>query len=339
MTFNQQITSWYHQNKRSLPWRESTNPYKIWLSEVIMQQTRIAQGTSYYLRFTKHFPSVKDLSSANQDEVMKLWEGLGYYSRARNLHAGAKQVMHEFNGQVPDNYKDLLKIKGIGPYTAAAISSICFGEKRAVVDGNVFRVLARIYGISFPINSHEGKKYFEDLASQLITDCEDPGSYNQGLMEFGALHCTLAKPNCQSCVFQKKCIAFNTGKTDFFPAKIKKKPLKDRYLNYLIYQSGNKVAIEQRNSKDIWAGLYQFPLLETTSTIDKLENALNLGEEVKHILSHQRLHITFWLKNEPLPANKGVFWVSLKDINKHAFPIVIKRFITSKLLPLAPRLS
>lgn len=339
MTFDQQITTWYYQNKRSLPWRESSNSFHIWLSEVIMQQTRIAQGTSYYLKFIQSYPTVKSLANAPLDDVMKLWEGLGYYSRARNLHTGAKQVVQDFNGELPNNYNDLIKIKGIGPYTAAAIASICFNEKRAVVDGNVYRVLARNFGISIPINAHAGKKHFEEFANHLISKSEIPGDYNQGLMEFGALHCTPAKPGCQSCIFQQNCVAYNTGQVVNLPVKIKKKPLKNRYLNYIVHLNDNHVLVEKRQTKDIWTGLYQFPLHETENSLHSLDGATKLDGEIKHILSHQRLHITFWLKQGDLNAGEGFTKVHLKDINKLAFPIVIKRFVTSKLLPLAHRLA
>ena len=200
MKFEIELRHWYNENKRSLPWRETKNPYLVWLSEIIMQQTRVAQGTSYYQRFAQTFPTVKSLANAPADDVMKLWEGLGYYSRARNLHAAAKQIVAEFNGELPNNYIDLLKIKGIGPYTAAAISSICFNEKRAVVDGNVYRVLSRIYGIDTATNSTPGIKTFADLANKLIANSDNPGDHNEAVMEFGALQCTPKYPNCMDCI-------------------------------------------------------------------------------------------------------------------------------------------
>lgn len=338
MSFSQNITTWYHQNKRSLPWRSTSDPYAVWISEVIMQQTQVAQGTNYYLRFMERFPSARSLASAHIDDVLKLWEGLGYYSRARNLHAGAQQIVDNWQGEMPTNHKDLLSIKGIGPYTAAAISSICFNEKRAVVDGNVFRVLSRIFGIHTPINSTSGKKEFAHLASQLIADATHYGDHNQAIMEFGATHCRPKNPACESCIFQNECQAFKQNLIAELPVKIKAKPQRNRYLNFLIITKGNQVAIEKRaTTNDIWRGLYQFPLIETETTAKSLNNAQNLEFDLTHLLSHQRLFIKLWKTTDESILHGQHKWVPVKDINKFAFPVPLKRFIDSKLLPLPNR--
>jgi A/G-specific adenine glycosylase len=343
------LTNWYQQNKRPLPWRQSKDPYKIWLSEVIMQQTRIAQGTSYYLRFVETYPSVKHLANAPLDAVLKLWEGLGYYSRARNLHAAANQIMTDFQGTFPTLYDDLITIKGIGPYTAAAISSICFNEQKAVVDGNVFRVLARLHGIDTPINSTAGKKIFQALADDLIIQTQKPGDFNQAMMEFGAIHCTPKKPLCADCLFQDKCAAYQTGLVNKLPVKQKAKPLRNRYLHYFIIKNDLNIWIQQRQSGDIWSHLYEFPLFESEKQIiqpKKLATEIGLESEspsrlagpIKHILSHQRLHITFW----QLPSTEAQHFSKAKplpfsNLEKLALPIALKRFVEANLLPLQNR--
>ena len=337
MIFSQSITTWYHQNKRSLPWRSTSDPYAIWISEVIMQQTQVAQGTNYYLRFMKRFPTVEELALAEQDDVLKLWEGLGYYSRARNLHAGAQQIWHDWDGKMPTSYKDLLTIKGIGPYTAAAISSICFNEKQAVVDGNVFRVLSRVFGIHTPINSTSGKKEFESLAKQLIEDAVHNGDHNQAVMEFGALHCRPKNPECDACIFQHSCQAYKQDLISELPVKTKAKPQRKRYFNFMIFKEDNLIAIEKRSENDIWRGLYQFPLRETDHILKTINNAVDLNYELTHLLSHQRLIIKVWQVKDKSMLNGQHIMVPLKDINKYAFPVPLKRFIDSKLLHLPPR--
>ena len=338
MGFSQNITIWYHQNKRSLPWRSTSNPYAVWISEVIMQQTQVAQGTNYYLRFMEKFPSARSLASANIDDVLKLWEGLGYYSRARNLHAGAQQIVANWQGKMPTNYNDLLSIKGIGPYTAAAISSICYNEMRAVVDGNVFRVLSRIFGIYTPINSTSGKKEFEQLADRLIADAAHYGDHNQAVMEFGATHCRPRNPACEHCIFTHECIAFKQNLVAELPVKTKAKPQRKRYLNFLIIMKGDRVAIEKRaTTSGIWRGLYQFPLVETETTAKTLNNAQDLEFDLTHLLSHQRLFIKLWKTTDESMLTGQHKWVPFKDMNKFAFPVPLKRFIDSKLLPLPNR--
>ncbi len=255
MKFHKKLITWYLQNKRSMPWRETTDPYHIWLSEIMLQQTRVAQGLPYYLAFTKSFPTVFDLANASEDEVLKLWQGLGYYSRARNLHATAKYVANELQGEFPDNYKDLLQLKGVGDYTASAIASICFNEVVPVVDGNVYRVLSRHFGIDTPINSTKGIKEFKELAIELI-DHEDPANYNQAIMEFGALQCKPKSPYCIVCPLNESCEALKTGKVDMLPVKLKKQKIKNRYFNYLIFSINDQhTIIQQRTGNGIWKGL------------------------------------------------------------------------------------
>ncbi|MCL4144887.1 UNVERIFIED_CONTAM: hypothetical protein GTU68_021054, partial [Idotea baltica] len=267
MFFSRKILIWYGQNKRTLPWRRTRDPYKIWLSEIMLQQTRVAQGTPYYLKFISAFPKVEDLANATEEKVLKLWQGLGYYSRARNLHATAKMVVEIYDGKFPEKHQELLKLKGVGDYTASAISSICFDEPHAVVDGNVYRVLSRYFGVQIPINSTEGIKYFKKLANE-VKDAENIRDYNQGIMEFGAIQCTPKKPNCLFCPLNGSCIALKERKTDTLPIKLKKTKVRNRYFNYLVPifsdEMGNKsTVLKQRKGKGIWQNLWEFPLLET----------------------------------------------------------------------------
>lgn len=338
MIIAKKLLAWYHLNKRDLPWRVNKNPYKVWLSEIILQQTRVKQGLPYYNRFVSKYPEVQQLAEAPLDEVLKLWEGLGYYSRARNLHFAANQIVTEFNGSFPNNYADLLRIKGIGPYTAAAIASICFNQQTAVVDGNVFRVLSRVFGIDTPINSTEGKKIFATKAAELINDTALPGDFNQAIMEFGALQCTPKNPNCPKCPLRDDCIAFSVGKTQQWPIKMPAKPKKKRFLNYFILLENNKIAVQQRTEGDIWAGLYEFCLVETHSEVFDMQskyfrNAVLLADPIHHKLTHQHLTIRFWKKEVPehltfCKAN----WVSINQLHKLPWPIALKRFISSNPL-------
>ena len=311
MSFSGKILDWYHQNKRSLPWRNSIEPYKIWLSEIILQQTRVAQGTPYYLRFVEKFPTVYHMANASEEEVLKLWQGLGYYSRARNLHATAKIIVNQYNGKFPDTYKELLKLKGVGDYTASAISSICFNKPQAVVDGNVYRVLSRYFGINIPINSTEGIKYFKSLAEKVM-DVNDIRDYNQGIMEFGAMQCSPKKPLCLHCPLNESCVALQKGIVDQLPVKLTKTKVRNRYFNYLIpiYMDtdGNRFTnLQQRKGKGIWQNLWEFPLIESNAILE-IEDVGNRFKEVLegigeveliefnevaiiHKLSHQHLHV------------------------------------------------
>ncbi|MCG2429892.1 A/G-specific adenine glycosylase [Aequorivita xiaoshiensis] len=341
--FSKRLISWYLDNKRDLIWRKTVSPYHIWLSEIMLQQTRVAQGLPYYLKFINAYPTVQDLANSPEDEVLKLWQGLGYYSRARNLHATAKRVTEEMNGVFPDNYKDLLKLKGVGEYTASAIASICFNEPQAVVDGNVYRVLSRVFGVSTPINKGNGPKEFKNLAQQLI-DKEQPGTFNQAIMEFGARHCVPKNPNCNSCIFNDVCVAFKKNEVEGLPVKIKAKPVKKRYFNYLVVLSDNENTIlKQRIGKGIWHKLYEFPLIETLEEVD-IETLKNLPqfqdfsenldfrsislfneEAVVHKLSHQHLYTRFWILET---AKNNQAEIPISEINKYAVPVLIENFVS-----------
>lgn len=340
--FAKGLLGWYRQNKRDLPWRNVKDPYKIWLSEVILQQTRVEQGTKYYHAFTEAFPRVEDLAKAKEDKILKLWQGLGYYSRARNLHASAKQIMKENKGIFPDSYAELIKLKGVGSYTAAAISSFAFNEERAVVDGNVYRVLSRVFGISVPIDSTRGKVDFQALADQLI-DNKEPGMYNQAIMEFGSQYCKPVQPDCEHCIFKSHCLAFLSNKVTSFPVKEKKTKVRTRHLNYLVvFDKEKKILINKRKEKDIWAGLYDFPLIETevvanpefiTSTdafrrqAGKNPKLILQSKVYKHILSHQILLVRFFVLTRTGKHDPAMKTTSLKSLTKFAFPRLIEKFL------------
>ena len=256
------LINWYAENHRDLPWRHDPTPYEVWLSEVILQQTRVSQGMDYYLRFVEKWPTVSELAKASEEEVLKMWQGLGYYSRARNLHKCAKQVVEQYNGEFPADYEQLKKLQGIGDYTAAAIASIAFNLPQAVVDGNVYRVLARLYDIDIPININEGQKTFAQLANELLNR-EQPGLHNQALMEFGALHCTPKHPNCLLCPLQAQCLAFAHQTVMQRPVKLQKNKVTTRYFNYLVIRIKDSIYLHKRNDNDIWKNLYDFPCIES----------------------------------------------------------------------------
>lgn len=343
MIFSKTLIRWYSNNKRNLPWRETKDPYYIWLSEIILQQTQVKQGLPYYEAFVKHFPTVFNLAKADESEVLKLWQGLGYYSRARNLHASAKYVTNELKGNFPDTYKELLKLKGVGDYTASAIASICFNEATAVVDGNVYRVLSRYFGIETPINSSSGIKEFKQLAQELI-DKENPATFNQAIMEFGATHCKPKNPYCNICSFKDSCIAFNKNKIHELPVKIKSAKAKKKYFNFLVFISEDKKTIlEKREGKGIWQNLYQFPLIETEKDIDakSLEKQLKTYKLLKcksfelslyndkpiiHKLSHQHLYTKFWIVEVDELLDEGILINKIRDF---AVPILLGNFIES----------
>lgn len=340
--FYNKLITWYLQNKRDLPWRRTRDPYRIWLSEIMLQQTRVSQGLPYYLKFVERFPGVQDLANAPEDEVLKLWQGLGYYSRARNLHATAKIIAGELNGVFPNNYRDLLQLKGVGDYTASAIASICFNRPEAVVDGNVYRVLARYFGIATPINSSSGQKEFKALAQQLI-DKKQPGIFNQALMEFGARQCVPQSPDCKSCIFQDCCVALKEKKVAELPVKTKMRPVKKRYFNYLVFLSENeRTTLQQRKGKGIWHKLYEFPLIETSEAISladlkKLPRFRHFSQQtnirhislynqapVVHKLSHQHLHTRFWIIQTGDATDD---WVPVSEIGRYAVPVLIADFV------------
>ena len=340
--FSNKLIAWYLIHKRDLPWRGSGNPYYIWLSEIILQQTRVAQGLPYYLKFVESYPTVNALAEAPEADVLKLWQGLGYYSRARNLHFTAKYVAHELGGTFPSTYNGLLLLKGVGDYTASAIASICFKEPTAVVDGNVYRVLSRVFGINTPINSTQGVKEFKLLAQELL-DVSQPGIYNQALMEFGARHCVPQNPDCNGCIFNDGCEAFNNNSVGDLPVKLKKLKVKKRYFNYMVILSeNNSTVLKQRTGKGIWQGLYEFPLVESEHEVNEtqlkqLEGFLELQEKyqvseiirynealVVHKLSHQHLFTRFWIaKTSAIIKNE----VEINTINEYAVPVLLQNFI------------
>jgi A/G-specific adenine glycosylase len=341
MDFEKRLIDWYSINKRELPWRETKDPYYIWLSEIILQQTQVKQGLPYYNAFVKKYPSVFDLAAASEEDVLKLWQGLGYYSRARNLHTTAKHIANDFNGVFPDNYNDLLKLKGIGDYTASAIASIAFNEVTAVVDGNVYRVLARYFGIDTPINSTAGIKGFKTLASSLI-DKQRPATYNQAIMEFGARQCKPKSPDCTSCPINDDCVALQKNIVGALPVKLKKTKVTTKYFNFLVCIDKDKnILFEKRNKKGIWQNLYQFPLVESEKSLSvgefhllNLENTALISTEFDyslynetdkvHKLSHQHLYTKFWIVEiTQLPEES----ISVTTLKKYPAPVLISNFI------------
>ena len=339
------LLDWYDMNKRRLPWRESSDPYIIWVSEIILQQTRVAQGLDYFLRFTGRFPNVASLAVAEEDEVLKYWQGLGYYSRARNLHAAAKDIMTRFDGKFPSDYKDVLSLKGIGEYTAAAIVSFVWNQAYPVVDGNVFRVLSRLYAVDTPIDTPKGKKQFTELAAMLL-NTRHPGRHNQAIMELGALQCVPQNPDCTVCPLKDRCQAYLAGAVRKYPVKQKKTKIRDRYFYYLYVINKDTVFLSKRGAGDIWEGLYEFPLIETDAPVDfsdlrqtetfrklfegagKLNISLQLSN-LKHVLSHQILHATFY-KVEIEQVNEALeryLPIVRTDLEKYAIPRLIHIYL------------
>lgn len=344
--FGKKVISWYHKNKRELPWRNTTDPYKIWLSEVILQQTRVDQGLAYYYRFTETYPEVKQLANASEDEILKLWQGLGYYSRARNLHSAAKDILKRFNGVFPGNFEEIRSLKGVGDYTAAAIASFAFKLPHAVVDGNVFRVLSRYSGISTAIDSGAGKKEFTALANELLGK-HQPDIFNQAIMEFGSKQCKPVSPDCQSCPLQTTCYAFTSGKVNSLPVKSKKTKIRKRFFHYLVIREKDNFFIRQRKEKDIWTGLHDFPLIETakpesSGTVitseewksyfgERKSEITNISNEHRHILSHQHIHATFYEIRSDLKTfnEKKENWkkVNSESVKEFAVPRLIEEYL------------
>ena len=326
MNFAATLLQWFKNNGRSLPWRETNDAYAIWLSEVILQQTRIAQGMSYWERFMAQWPTVNDLAAATENEVLKAWQGLGYYSRARNLHTAARQVMEL--GGFPQTFKELKTLKGVGDYTAAAIASIAFGEPVAVVDGNVYRVLSRYYGIDTPIDSTEGKKEFQALAQSLLP-INEPADYNEAIMDFGATQCTPNSPHCSACPLCETCVAFREQRINELPVKSKKVKQRERHFTYIYIEYEGKIAIHQRGAGDIWQGLWEFPQEEhLTSSEDsawKTEAQL-LQKGVKHILTHQILlaDIYLWQPTRRPQLPSEFIWIEKQDLENYALPRLIE---------------
>lgn len=329
-----------------MPWKGEKDPYRIWLSEIILQQTRVEQGLNYYNKFIKSFPDVHKLAKAPDEKVFKLWEGLGYYTRCRNLIATARYISKDLKGKFPASYEDINALKGIGPYTAAAICSFAFNLPHAVLDGNVFRVLARVFGIHMPIDLNEGKKFFTELAYELL-EKKQPGLYNQAIMDFGAVICKPAKPLCTICVFKKNCFAFLNHKVSELPVKKKKISIRKRWFYYLILEHKNEIAIRQRSEKDIWQDLYEFPLIESAGELDK-KNILKQVENIKWVkknnydllsisplfkqqLSHQLIAGQFVkLKLNQKDKSHDWVWISKSQVHKYAFPQFINQYLRLK---------
>jgi A/G-specific adenine glycosylase len=343
--FNLNIHSWYSLYKRDLPWRNTNDPYLIWLSEIILQQTRIDQGMAYFSRFADEFPTISTLADASEDQILKLWQGLGYYSRARNLHFTAKFIQQKFDGIFPEDHDTIISLKGIGEYTAAAIASISFNLEYPSVDGNVYRVLSRFFGISEPIDTSNGKKIFYDLAKELIKG-SDPGMHNQAIMEFGALQCTPKKPDCNQCPLNGRCFAFLNQKIAELPVKQNKTKTRNRYFNYLVLSSKNNTWIRKRVENDIWKNLFEFPFIETENeiSIEKLliqtefRKFIPITEQVAienvsdwkiHILSHQRIHYRFVRIQliDEIHLPKDIFQVNKEDIFNFAVPKLLETYL------------
>jgi len=339
MLFTNLLLQWYLQNKRDLPWRKTTDAYPIWLSEIMLQQTRVAQGMPYFLSFMERFPTVFDLAKADEEQVLKLWQGLGYYSRARNMHITAQIIASEFNGNFPNNYADLIQLKGIGDYTAAAIASFAFNEVVPVVDGNVFRVLSRYFNVETDISSATAKKEFASLAKEIMP-INNPALFNQAIMEFGALQCVPKNPNCAICIFSSSCAALQQHKVQLLPIKTKKTKVRNRYFHYLIFEDNdNTTVLNKRTEKGIWHNLYEFPLMETVKN-EPQENIIAriksdfydsditdvfvFNDPIIHKLTHQHLSISFY---KVKVSKKLVGGIDMKSIRQFPFPIVIFNFI------------
>lgn len=346
--FGALITAWYLKNKRNLPWRDTQNPYIIWISEIILQQTRVDQGMAYFHKFVNAYPRITDLADASEDEVLKMWQGLGYYSRARNLHATAKNVSQHYKGIFPEDYSSILQLKGIGEYTSAAIASFAFNKPHAVVDGNVYRLLSRYFGIETPIDSTPGKKQFKELADQLL-DRKSPGIYNQAIMEFGALQCKPANPKCTECPIAPGCYAFAHNKISSLPVKAKKLKTADRYFNYLHISNKNHLVLNKRQGNDIWKGLYDFPLIETSLPLEitqlmKLPEweilfgkhslvVRSVSKEYIHKLSHQTIHAVFIaidFSKIKTVTSESFLLASRQELHKYAIPRLMDIYLQAE---------
>jgi len=352
--FQTNLMNWHREIDRPMPWKGIKDPYLVWLSEIILQQTRVEQGWDYFIKFKKSFPKIEDLAKASEDEVLKLWQGLGYYSRARNLHATAKWISENSEGKFLADYNFLLKLKGVGPYTAAAIASFAFDLPKAVVDGNVYRVLSRKFGIELPIDSTKGKKEFQRLADELLLK-KKSAAYNQAIIDFGAKCCTPKSPDCETCPFSRSCYAYKNDAIDKLPFKAKKLIKKTRYFNYLVFKTNKKVLVNRRGAGDIWNGLYDFVLIETAdqittrSSLEKLECA----EEVKDLLrqskpskalpkifkqqlTHQTIIATFFemdYKGKRQKAEESLSWIAMEKLSSIAFPKIVTNYLEDESFP------
>lgn len=345
--FSPELIKWYRKHRRDLPWRNQKDAYRIWLSEIILQQTQVAQGLSYYLKFTQTYPNVSALAGAAEDDVLKLWQGLGYYSRARNLHAAAKHIQEHFKGVFPSEYADIRDLKGVGDYTAAAIASFANDLPYAVVDGNVYRVLSRLFGIETPIDSPAGKKEFQQLATALLNP-KKAADHNQAIMEFGSQYCRPVNPDCANCIFNHKCLAFQTGKVSQLPVKAKKTKVRNRYFNYvLLVDKNNRILLNKRGPNDIWQGLYEFCLLETEKELSpkslagtkefmalcgKNYELLHVSGTYKHILSHQHLYARFYVVKTSRAFTAKQTSSKLSTLNDFAFSRLTEKFLNDCVL-------
>lgn len=337
------LLDWYAREGRDLPWRRTRDPYRIWLSEVILQQTRVAQGMDYYLRFTERFPDIASLAVASEDEVLKLWQGLGYYSRARNLHAAARQVVDGFGGVFPTAFDDVRSLRGVGDYTAAAICSAAYDQPCAVVDGNVYRVLSRLFDLDTPADTPAGRRAFAELARTEL-DERHPGLYNQAIMDFGAIQCTPVSPRCETCPLAERCLALQAGTVPERPVKRGKTPPRDRWFNYLHITSGDRTVLCRRGARDIWRGLYEFPLIETPEAVDFLTLTRDprfvawLGDAPwrllgstpmpRHQLSHQTLHaVVHRIETPVLTSAAAACAVPTDALDDYAVPRLIERYL------------
>ena len=319
--FNVTLLDWFRENGRDLPWRQTRDPYAIWLSEIILQQTQVKQGWEYWERFMHRWPKVEDLAAASEDDVLREWQGLGYYSRARNLHFAARQILSL--GHFPDTLEEIKKLKGVGDYTAAAIASIAFGLPAAVVDGNVYRVLARHYGIDTPINTTEGKKVFAALAQELLPSTE-ASAYNQAIMDFGAIQCTPQSPHCERCPLMESCEAFRTGRIAQLPVKLKNLKIHERHLTYIYIRCQGQTVIRRCGPGDIWQGLWEPVLVEADSVIPSAAQLLR--KNVKHVLTHRVLYADFYLleSNDKPEIPLDYIWIPESDIDNYALPRLIE---------------
>jgi A/G-specific adenine glycosylase len=342
ISFSDRLIEWYEVNKRDLPWRNTRNPYIIWISEIILQQTRVDQGISYFNKFISKFPDISSLANAEEVEVLSLWQGLGYYSRARNLHSAAKEIDRN-KGSFPRTYSEILAMKGVGPYTAAAISSFAFDLPHAVIDGNVNRVITRLFGLDAPVNSTEVKKEIERRTTELFNP-KQAALHNQAMMEFGALHCTISSPKCSSCPFNQECQAYLMNKTHEIPLKGKKIRKTQRFFNYMVFRNGDSIILNKRTENDIWKNLYDFPVINSTGKNEDVPsllpedgapyhaNLIGKSNWVKHLLSHQDIYARFWEFSieEPERILRGNWkLVRMDELDSYPFPKLIENYLNA----------
>lgn len=346
MSIEDTLLKWYHKNKRPLPWRNTKDPFTIWISEIILQQTRIKQGTPYFEKFITRFPTVNDLAIAHENEILHMWQGLGYYSRARNLHFSAKYIKTELKGKFPSNYKDIIKLKGVGEYTAAAIASFCFNERVAAIDGNVYRVITRLFDIKEAIDKSLGKNKVAAICNKLIPK-NNPGDFNQALMDFGATLCLPKNPDCENCPLDTKCLSKQNNTQLKRPVKLVRIKQRKRYFTYIVAYDNRHIFINKRKGNDIWKELYEFPLIESDAELNINElkrhesfKQITMNEKVlelkivktkPHILSHQKIESTFILLNLSKVSNNSYTKILIQNISKYAFPVLISKFIKSNL--------